>query len=444
MKKIREVILPLIVIFFSTALFCFLLLIGTAAIPKEGIKENCRASAEYFYGKEEYPYVIKEQFNTRWDNYADNVLVSIMYQLEQEDLIASVIKSSYYHGKDEDINVSFLKTVEQEMEPNIDYFRYWHGMQVFLRPLFLFSDIVGARIVLGIFLLLLTIFTSLLMINKGEKALGSCYLVANILIQSWVCVFCVEYVSTFLIMNVVTAITVFLCEKYKEDRGKLNKAFVKLMCSAGVATCFFDFLTTETLTITIPLFVLLVFVYRNGQLKKTGEEIVFFAQNGIVWGSAYGLMFGLKWLLASMVMGKEAFERALESAAIRMTGDIVLGKTNLDPLATPFQRVTRALGRNMGALFPLKEDMTMGMVVVLFGGGLFLAFAIIYMLRGRNFSGRMLLLSSLLCLVPYARYMVLANHAYLHFFFTYRAQLILLLMLLFCTWEFGIKNLRSW
>ena len=74
---------------------------------------------------------------------------------------------------------------------------------------------------------------------------------------------------------------------------------------------------------------------------------------------------------------------------------------------------------------------------------LILCFAIVYMLRGRNYSGTMILLCILLGLVPYLRYTVLENHAYLHYFFTYRAQLVTITALLFITYEFGLKNLRK-
>lgn len=37
--------------------------------------------------------------------------------------------------------------------------------------------------------------------------------------------------------------------------------------------------------------------------------------------------------------------------------------------------------------------------------------------------------------------MIEKNHAYLHYFFTYRAQLVTVTMLLYVTWGFGWKNL---
>ena len=84
-----------------------------------------------------------------------------------------------------------------------------------------------------------------------------------------------------------------------------------------------------------------------------------------------------------------------------------------------------------------------GAAALSFFGVLFLCLAIVYLFRGKNFDGRAVVLCLLVGAVPYLRYAVLENHAYLHYFFTYRAQLVTVTMLLFVTYEFGLKNLRK-
>ena len=441
MKTLKEAVLPKIAVFLLTAFGCALLLVLTALIPKEAIKENCKKSAEFFYEKDLFPYIVENQFNTKQDNYADTILVNIMYHIREENLLFSLVESSYYQGEEENVNVRFWKAVQEEKEPNVEYFRYWHGMMIFLRPLFLFTDIQGVRGILGIFLGILTLITCGFLIKKQEKALGISFLLGNILIQSWMCAMSIEYISTFLVMNTVTIITIFLCDKYKNNREELNKKIGLLMCGSGVVTCFLDFLTTETLTVTIPLFIALVFTYRNQQLGEVKREILGLFSRGMIWAISYGAMFFLKWGLASVFLGKEAFQKAVESAGVRMVGAVTLGNTNLDPQATFLQRLLGALGRNQGSLFPFREEMKMGIAILLFIGVVFLWFSVIYLFRGKNFSGKMIFLSLILGIVPYLRYMVLANHAYIHYFFTYRAQLIVAVVILFTSWEFGLKNL---
>lgn len=440
-KFLKEHILPLILIFISTAAICILALVTTSLIDKNVIRQNCKESAEYFYERELFPYLLKDQFNTRQDNYADTILVNIMYHVDREQLLTSLVKAPYYQKEGENVHYSFYEALQEDKEPNVEYFRYWHGAMVLLRPLFIFTDIEGARLVLGSLLLVLTLLVGISLHRKEETALGVCYLIANLLIQSWMCMFCVEYITTFLIMNSIVLWMIYCCGKYQNNRVLLNKKSGAIMCVAGVTTCFFDFLTTETITITIPLFILLVLLYKANKLEEIKKELIFLVTRGMIWGLSYGAMFSLKWTIAAVFLGGEAFGKAVESASVRMIGTVTLGNTNLDEVATSWKRFMGALIRNQGALFPFRGEMKMGAAIAAFGGILFLSFAIIYLFHSRNISYQLMVLAALLCLVPYVRYTVLANHAYLHYFFTYRAQLIVLFVLLFFIWEFGLKNI---
>ena len=128
---------------------------------------------------------------------------------------------------------------------------------------------------------------------------------------------------------------------------------------------------------------------------------------GVIWGASYGFMFVLKWLLAVGALGWQALGSALESAEYRISGTVYLGNTNLDPEASGIQRLTGAIFRNQGCLFPFREEMQMGVVFWICTGVLFLCIAVIYMFRAKNFSWEMISLCLLPGFVPYLRYMAL-------------------------------------
>lgn len=425
-----------------SALLGMLLLVLTGLIPQSAIEESCRESGAYFKEHELFPLLIEGQFNTRQDNYADCILVNIMYHISGEELPVSLIKASYYNPELESVEVSLWESLQEVKEPNIDYFRYWHGGMVLLRPLFLFTGIEGARLILGGVLLLLTLFNVMLLWKQHAKSLAVCYLMGNCIVQFWMCAFCIEYITTFLVMNVVMAVCIRFFKRREDTKALYGKMFV-LSAVSGVWTCFFDFLTTETLAITIPLLMLLVLRYEAGELENFGKELKRIVCCGMLWGVSYGVMFVFKWLLAAGTLGWQAINSALQSAGERIGGTVYLGDTNLDPEASGMQRFIGAILRNQGSLFPFRNEMQLGAAMGCFLGVVLLCFAIVYMLRGRNYSGTMILLCILLGLVPYLRYTVLENHAYLHYFFTYRAQLVTITALLFITYEFGLKNLRK-
>ena len=69
--------------------------------------------------------------------------------------------------------------------------------------------------------------------------------------------------------------------------------------------------------------------------------------------------------------------------------------------------------------------------------------SIVYLFRSKQFNPAMTGLMLLLGLVPYVRYLLLSNHAYMHYFFTYRAQLVTVMVLMYICWEYGLENVVS-
>lgn len=423
-----------------TAAVCILLLFVTGLIPQSAIKESCEESAEYFMEHDLFDHMIAGQFNTNRDNYADCILLNVMYHVSDEDTFRSLIRASYYNPELEEVNVSFYDSLREDQEPNVDYFRYWHGSMVLLRPLFVLTGIEGARLILGGVVLLQIAAAVMILWKLRARAAAVVYLIGNLLVQVWMCLFCVEYVTTFLVANGILLVELYLFSKRKSEE-QLRKRVVKLMSVSGVLACFVDFLTTETLTITIPLLFLMILLYESGALRSVKEEIRYLAGCGVAWGLSYAGMFLLKWMLSVAVLGVQAFGEAMAAAGERISGTVYLGNTNLDPEAGAFERIIGLLYRNQGCLFPFKEEMSMGAAMWLFIGVCFVCFSVVYLLRPAKCSLSIVGLCLLLGAVPYLRYLVLQNHSYIHYFFTYRAQLVTVTAIGYCTWQFGLKGL---
>ncbi len=266
----------------------------------------------------------------------------------------------------------------------------------------------------------------------------------------------IEYVTTFLVMGTASLIvllnanviaagfgkehaissktvignTSLQIEAVKSSSGLSFDTKAFFLC-VGIVTCFVDFLTTETLTFTIPMMLILLLWYRAGKIAdmKTGiKEVV---GNGIFWLIGYAGMFGLKWLLAALVFGTEALSSSLSHAAERVSGEVNLGQTNLDPVATTGQRLSGAIWHNLGCLFPFSEVMNPATVIICTVIAVLIMLALMYLFHTEKPDWKLYSPMLLLALLPYARYLVLSNHAYLHYFFTYRAQLITVFAMLY-------------
>lgn len=414
-----------------------LLLVLTGLIPQSAIKESCMESAQYFKENELFDDIMKERLNTRRDNYGDILLINTMYHISEQTPIRSLIQSLYYNPENESVNISFYNSVMEKKEPNVNWSRYWQGAAVLVRPLLVWVGIEEARMILGGILLALIISNAALLGHLKARTAAVCYLLGNGIIQVWICLFCIEYAMTFLVANAIL-LTLLLFFIKEESEDKLRQKGVLLMAVSGVVTCFVDLLTTETLTVTIPLLFMMILLYEKGRLRSVKEEVRYLTGCIVTWGVSYAGMFLLKWMLAAMVLGTDVFTTALGAAGKRFGGAVTVGGSQETVHFT--ERLLGIFYRNQGCLFPFEEKMTMGASIGLFWGVCFLCFCIVYLLRPKKLPINIIVSCLLLGIVPYVRYLILQNHSYIHYFFTYRAQLVTVVALLYCTWEFGLRN----
>ena len=460
----------------ATIVICIALLFVTALIPQNALQKNMEKSSDYYNNHQMFDHVTDYMFLSRQDNYADCILTNIIYHIDQNNLAESILSASYYNPEDEGVQTSFAYAVGSKVEPNVDYSRYWHGSMVLLRPLFIIFDIAGVRMVLGILILIMTVWFEVLLFKNHYSVFGVCYAIGLMLVSVWMCAFCVEYAMPFVVMSVELPVLLVLLtrayekkdaqnltqkrndknsEKHEADNCKLNNRKLinrklinrkpinrkpinrkpevllwAVLACAGIVTAFVDFLTTETVTFTMAYVLYLIVKNRHDQMKPIKEELICLIKSGIVWLGSYGLMIALKWALALVVLGKDAFFNALSQAALRISGDATLGNVTGAEVVSDYERISGALWRNIGCIYPFKSTMSYGtaMIFILLVG--LVVFSIWYLFRGKTKSciNKVLAIVSLL---PVMRFLVLNNHSYIHFFFTYRALLVSVVVIIY-------------
>lgn len=440
----------------ATIVICIALLFLTALIPQNALQKNMERSSDYYNNHQLFDHVTDYMFLSRQDNYADCILTNIIYHIDKNNLVESVLSASYYNPEDENVQTSFAYAVGNKVEPDVDYSRYWHGSMVLLRPLFVIFDIAGVRMVLGILILLMTVWFEILLFKNRYSIFGVCYGVGLMLVSVWMCAFCVEYAMPFVVMSMELPVLFVLLtrayekkdaqnDKVKRDENKLDNQkadehkldnrkpevilWAVLAC-AGIVTAFVDFLTTETVTFTMAYILYLIVKNRHNQMKPIKEELICLIKSGIVWFASYGLMIALKWVLALAVLGKDAFFNALIQAALRISGDATLGNVPGAEVVSNYERISGALWRNIGCIYPFKSTMSYGTAMIfIFLVGL-IVFSIWYLFREKTKSciNKVLAIVSLL---PVMRFLVLNNHSYIHFFFTYRALLVSVVVIIY-------------
>ena len=220
-------------------------------------------------------------------------------------------------------------------------------------------------------------------------------------ISIWYVPMSLEYTWTILLMLVTSILCILLLKK-----GQTN--FILFFLITGSTTAYIDFLTTETLTLLIPMS--LIILYHRDELTTFKKESVICIKQASAWCIGYGATWLSKWTLASIILQSNEFTTALSQASYRAsdTSDSLSG----------MQLRLSAEFNNIAMLFPfsLTKDNAAMLCALFFT----IIIVIIYLIRKSKYVMNKLLL--IIAIVPYIRYFILSNHSYMHHFFTFRAQ----------------------
>ena len=407
-------------------LFCgllavlYLALVCSAMIPNEALKDNFKKSADSYRDVAPFHFYNGEKWSGIADNYADAILLNVAWHVGKGNPLAASIDTGYYDGGEDGLKQGLLLSVTENAEANVDYTRYWHGSILFLRPLLLFMDVNGVKnLGLGVILLLLGL-TMAVLIRKKHADIAVLLAVSMVMVQVWNLRLSLEYQPVFLL-------TYVLCPLYLWLEKKGDQWLTLLSVAAGTAVAFFDFLTTETLTLLLPLILVVAVRTKEGRLSPMRESLRLLVTCGICWGLSYAGAFLVKWIAASLVTGENSFLLALSSAAERIGGEVALE-------ADPPESIFSAPAANLTVIFGGTLRVEVGRALV----GLFLYMGILgsvwYLFRKKEGKREASILLLLLGAVVFLRYLVLNNHSYLHEFFTYRTLAAPILASLLILW----------
>ncbi len=400
-----------VLLFFGSIAILTAAMVGTARIPFEKIVKNIASSAELLCERRVFFSFMENVYPSKIDRYADSITVSIANQLDSDTPLRAVMTASYYYTPDKNENDNLMDSLIEGYYPNQQYLRYWHGSAGVIRFLLMFTDLRGIYILhavlMGVLLLLLTVQ----LFRHRFFAAGCGMLVSMIAVSVWFVPFSLEYTWTFLVMLVTCICAVHLTVHEK------NRLLGPLFLLSGIVTNFLDFLTTETLALLMPLLMILAIRRTQNKLEPNRAAYLECLKLCVIWGIGYAGMWVMKWVLASAVLHENVMPYIQEHIAERLNDT---GEMSLIPY------LLQALWRNLKCLFPFAYEFPGVLAFIIIA--LVLPFVIMENAR-KSIDKKMLRMYALIALVPYIRYLILHNHSYIHFFFTYRAQAATILAL---------------
>lgn len=399
-------------------------LVLVCLIPQSAIRQSCTDAADYFVRNEKYPMVIEGYEATRVDNYADCVLLNVVWNVDAGAPLRSVIAAPYYRVESNAAQDDFISTVVDGKAPNNEYSRYWHGSQILIRPLLTVTSITGVRLILFGVLVALNAVLAAALLRRRRYAPAAIYFAALVLVGGWMTAFSLEYIMVFLVLAVLC---IAVCRLWDDaDAQRREGRMTRLFVVGGAVTCFMDFLTTETLTFTVP-FILYMLLGRRDEgetAQPLRAQILRLIRWGAAWLISYAAAFAVKWALVYCTMGGDALRNALESAAYRIDGNAAANVT-----LSAAQQMLAALVQNLSCLLPLPGSHSIGFVLLVSACVPLVLGMVLYLFRGERLDGAFVVVLLIVGAIPYLRYVVLSNHACMHYFFTYRAQMATIMAL---------------
>ena len=425
MKKIILEILKYFLVYLSVIILGIITLSIVSKIPRKYIEGNIKESIEKimpYYGIEE---VVKSKTYTTLHRHSETMLLNIMYCVDSDKPLSSIIEAKYYgRGEFQSLN-SILSATNGSID---QYIRYWHGSTIFLRPLLIFFNINQIYIINLIVLVgLLIIFIKVLCANKMKKLIIG-LITAIIFTFSIIVPFSLTYTITYYIMIIASILSIKL-----ENKNK--KVLPMLFFITGMLTYFFDFLITEILTLGVPMLCVLVLKYKKN--SSINEMLKFVISSSVLWLIGYGGMLIAKGIVASIVLKINGFEYINQYMWRRINwpmykiGGIQLG--------------LGAIEKNIMSLVGFCEinnyKIVLGILITIL---IICISTIICNMKKDKRKSIFLMFILLIGLLPYVRYLLISNHSRAHYFFTFRDQFISILAIsIIIVYGINLKKVKN-
>jgi hypothetical protein len=309
-----------------------------------------------------------------------------------------------------------------ELESNA---RYWHGAQVFVRPMLIFLGHRAIRYTHLVLIAALVVVTALLVRYRlGLKAMFA-LLAALLLVGAVVVPMSIAYVSVWVIALVGVAVVARLT-----DSGGMLTWDLEVFLVLGALTAFFDLMSAPLLTLGMPLAALLIARLQAPNEPTARAQVLTTAKLSAAWLFGYAGSWLAKWMLSTLLT---------QEGILSDAGNAALYHVSEFEGAGLLEGIVAAVSRNVAMLFPLFGVAQVSgpnwSAIVAVGTALglaTLALAIVWA-RHRRRDGRWRLLLGLmpLALLPYLRYVLLVWHSAFHYYFSYRSQAITVFLVVY-------------
>lgn len=399
MKKYGSVVGKTLGVFVGAVLLGFLLMCLVYVLPSGRVALHVRETGANMVQLEDEYYrpMITGKVSSILDNFTDTLMLLTAAYDGEENVIDKAV-NNYRVCPEDATMLEGCSVVGMDQEgvkvKKTAYARYWHGYLVVLKPLLLFFNLNEIRD-LNVFFVLLGIGAVVaLMYKNGLQKYIFPLLLAFAFMNPMTISASLQFSTVFYTVVISLIVLLLFCRK----KWFADHIWIYFML-VGMMTSYVDLLTYPIAAFGFPI-ILYFALHEN---VSPWEGVTRFAGFSLMWGFGYAGMWGSKWLLSSVLMRANYFERAFDKIKERsghtVQGETVTGKQVLNTMLDMI--------RNNPVRYIIVAAVLLTIVLAVFAG-----------IQWKNRAASILILVA--ACSPFAWYLVTQNHSAIHSYFTYR------------------------
>ena len=381
-------------------LYVVLMAVFTGAMTRSYSLNNKRIvnhvyeSAQTIEKEGVYPRVILNAEKAQLDNFTDSWMLTIAMGIDGKTPIDSAMSCYYKFNEDsEDKAENLLSVVRGEKTEEYEYTRYWHGYQVFLRPLLQVFNYEEIRYINMFGIMGLFVMAACLLKEKIGTGSAVAFVISMLMSMIIIVPMSMQFSSIYYVTMIsIVLLTMFSKKIMKKD---LMYAYFFLV---GAFTSFFDLLTAPIMTLG---FSLVVYTYLELKDNGIGKNTVEIISKSFSWSMGYLMTWSGKWVIAQFITKKEIIKDALAQILSRTSSRI--NEVEISKV----EAITKNLAKYINGV---NIKLILALIVITL---------ILFIIMKKKNSINMLP-TVLVAFYPIVCYLVMTNHSFLHFWFTYR------------------------
>ena len=429
MRKITEsnIIKNIKVFIILICIFC-LIKIFACVLPSDLVNKNVQDSWIEFERAGLYPMEPLVSSTENWerdsygqiDFFTELIMINFANTVTGNNPISDSMRNPYSSVQNayEYNPLENLKASTMENHDIIEAPQYWWGLAALYRILFSIFTYDQILIIYKFILYLMLFCCFKKIADNLDGKIGMIFIISLLICNFFVVAYSPNLGITFIIS--FAGILAFF------SKGMDHRDFTLIMVIMGATTAYLDWMSTPIITYQIPVCIAILYMGKNGILKNIKDYIFFLVKTALGWSLAYGGALLMKWILSAIILNENIFTIVRNRVSAGLSNDgTAQFKNGLEySIAT--------IKRNMSNLLPDKLDIIGSEYLII----LILLVLCIFILGSfcrRSMKIELIDLTGALCvlsLAPIVWYIVFKGHTYIHFWFTYRSLIGMIMCLL--------------